>query len=158
MIEVTAVSLAAHPFLRGMPPAQLECLAETASDTVMPARYRIFEDGGYATGFWLIRSGRVALDLQVPGRGLVVIETLGMGDILGWSWLFPPYRWSLGAITLGRSEAFVFDGPVVRARLDADPEFGYEMTRRFLSVAAHRLRATRVRLSELTPPSEALPR
>lgn len=155
MIKVTAASLAAQPFLRGMPSGQLECLAETASDIVMPARYRIFEDGGYATGFWLIRSGPVALDLQVPGQGLVVIGTLGMGDILGWSWLFPPYRWALGAVTLGPSEAFEFDGPAVRARLDADPKLGYEMTRRFLAVAANRLQATRLRLLDLYAPSEA---
>lgn len=146
MNEVTVASLAAQPFLRGMLPEHLECLAETASDVVMPARYRIFEDGGYAARFWLIRSGQVALDLQVPGRGLVVIETLRMGDILGWSWLFPPYRWALGAITTGPGEAFEFDGPGVRARLDADPRFGYEITRRFLAVAANRLQATRFRL------------
>ncbi len=78
-----------------------------------------------------------------------------MGDILGWSWLFPPYRWTLGAVTLGQSEVFDFDGTAVRARLDADPRLGYEMTRRFLAVAANRLQATRLRLLQLMPPEQA---
>lgn len=149
MIKVTAASLASQPFLRGMPSELLESLAETASDVLMPAKYRIFEEGGYANRFWLIRSGQVALDFHAPGRGLVVIETLGMGDILGWSWLFPPYRWTFGAVTLVPGEAFELDGPAVRARLEADPQLGYEVTRRFLAVAANRLQATRFRLLDL---------
>lgn len=158
MIKVTAASLAAQPFLRGMSPGQLDRLAETVSDVQLPARHRIFEDGGYASRFWLIRSGQVALDLPVPGNGLVVIETLGMGDMLGWSWLFPPYRWALGAVTLGPVEVFEFDGPAVRARLDADPKLGYEMTHRFLAVAANRLQATRLRLLDLRRDVPALSR
>lgn len=149
MIKVTAASLATQPFLRGLPPHQLECLAETGSDILLPARHRIFEDGGYASRFWLIRAGQVALDLHVPGNGLMVIETRGMGDMLGWSWLFPPYRWALGAVTLGPVEVFEFDGPAVRARLAADPALGYEITHRFLAVAANRLQATRLRLLDL---------
>lgn len=146
MIEVTISALAAHPFLHGMRREHLDALAGAASDVTFPVRHRIFEDGGNAGRFWLIRSGHVALDVQVPGEGPLVIETIGMGELLGWSWMFPPYRWALGAVTLSPFEAFEFDAPTVRAYCAADPVLGYELTQRLSRVLAKRLQATRMRL------------
>lgn len=149
MIEVTTAALADQPFLSGMSREHLSRLAEAATIVVIPAGQRIFEDGGNASRFWLIRSGRAALDFLQPGEGPVVVETLGMGDVLGWSWLFPPYRWVFGAVAVTPTEAFQFDGPAVRALMDADPGLGYELTRRFIAVVANRLQATRFRLVNL---------
>jgi CRP/FNR family transcriptional regulator, cyclic AMP receptor protein len=146
MIEVTAAALAAHPFLRGMPDDRLSVLAEYACDVRFPARYRLFEDGGSATRFWLIQSGHISLDLHIPGEGPVVIETIGMGELLGWSWLFPPYRWAFGAVSATPVEAFEFDAPAVRGACAADLELGYEFSQRISRVLARRLQATRVRL------------
>ena len=146
MIEVTAATLAAHPFLRGMSHDHLSVLAGAASDVTFPARHRLFEDGGSATRFWLIQSGHVSLDLQVTGEGPVVIETIRMGELLGWSWLFPPYRWAFGAVAATTVEAFEFDAPAVREACAADPGLGYELNQRITRVLAERLRATRVRL------------
>ena len=146
MIEVTAAALSAHPFLRGMPRDQLDPLAEAACDVMFPARRRIFEEGGNANRFWLIQSGHVSLDLHVPGEGPVVIETIGMGELLGWSWLFPPYRWAFGAVAATPVEAFEFDAPAVRERCAADPGLGYEFSQRIGRVLAKRLQATRIRL------------
>jgi CRP/FNR family transcriptional regulator, cyclic AMP receptor protein len=146
MIEVNAAALAAHPFLRGMSHDQLGVLAEAARDVSFPARYRLFEDGGSASRFWLIQSGHVSLDLHVPGEGPVVIETIGMGELLGWSWLFPPYKWAFGAVTVTAVEAFEFDAPAVRALCAADPELGNEFNQRVTRVLAKRLQATRIRL------------
>jgi CRP/FNR family cyclic AMP-dependent transcriptional regulator len=146
VIEATAASLGAHTFLHGMPDDQLAVLAETASVAAIPARYRLFEEGGYAARFWLIRSGRVTLDMCVAGEGRVVIETVGRGGALGWSWLFPPYQWALGAVAAEPVEAFAFDAAAVRARCASDPALGYELTRRLLPVVADRLRVTRLRL------------
>src|SRR5579862_583594 len=98
MIQVTAAALATHPFLHGMSRDQLAVLAEAASDVMFPAGRRLFEDGGHAGHFWLIRSGHVSLDLQVPGQGRMKLESIGMGELLGWSWLFPPYQWAFGAV------------------------------------------------------------
>jgi hypothetical protein len=150
MIEVTVASLAAHPFLRGVRPDLLARLVPAASAVKLPARYRLFEEGGHANRFWLIRSGAVALGLDVPGQGLVVVQTLGRGEVLGWSWLFVPYRWAFGAVTTEPVEAFEFDAPAVRAAFDADPCLGYAMTGRFVEVAAGRLQATRFRLLQTT--------
>ena len=146
MIEVNAAALATHPFLHGMSRDQLGVLAAAARDVKFPARYRLFEVGGNATRFWLIQSGHVSLDLHVPGEGPVVIETIGMGELLGWSWLFPPYKWAFGAVAATAVEAFEFDAPTVRERCAADPELGYEFNKRITRVLANRLQATRIRL------------
>jgi CRP/FNR family cyclic AMP-dependent transcriptional regulator len=146
MIEVTAAVLATHPFLHGMSHDQLDMLAGAASDARFPAKHLLFEDGGRAARFWLLRSGYVVLDLDVPGEGRVRVETIGMGELLGWSWLFPPFKYAFGAVTVGPVEAFEFDGRTVRALCEANPELGYEVTRRLAQVIAQRLQATRVRL------------
>ena len=150
MIEVTAETLAAHPFLHGMSPDHLAGLATAASDVTFPAGQRLFEDGGNATRFWLLQSGYVVLDLHVPGQGRMKIDTIGMGELLGWSWLFPPYRWAFGAVAASPVEAFEFDGRTLRARCASDPGLGYEVTRRLAQVVAQRLQSTRVRL--IRPP------
>ena len=146
MIEVTRSALAAHPFLRGMQPGHLDALAAGASDVTFPAGYRIFEDAGYASKFWLIRSGHVALYLNVPGEGPMVIEDIGMGGLLGCSWQFPPYQWAFGAVTVSPCEAFEFDARAVRACCAADPALGYELSQRLAQALAGRLQATRMRL------------
>ena len=146
MIEVNAAALAAHPFLHGMSADHLGLLADAVHDVSFPARYRLFEDGGNATRFWLIQAGHVSLDLHVPGEGPVVIESIGMGELLGWSWLFPPYKWAFGAVSATAVEAFEFDAPTVRELCAAYPGLGYEFNQRVTRVLAKRLQATRIRL------------
>jgi CRP/FNR family cyclic AMP-dependent transcriptional regulator len=151
MIEVTAEALATHPFLQGMTPEHLAVLADTAHDVTFPARHRLFEEGGSASRFWLIQSGHVDLDLHIPGQGRMRIDTIGMGKLLGWSWLFPPYTWAFGAVAASPVEAFEFDGRAVRARCETDPVLGYELTRRLAQVVAKRLQSTRIRLITSSP-------
>ena len=146
MIEVTATALAAHPFLHGMSRDHLAKLAEVGSDIAFPAGHRLFEDGGTASRFWLIQSGRVTLDLHVPGQGRTRIDTIGMGELVGWSWMYPPFRWAFGAVAAGPVEAFEFDARAVRARCGADPAFGYELTSRLAQVLAKRLQSARFRV------------
>jgi CRP-like cAMP-binding protein len=110
---------------------------------------RLFDEGGRAGCCWLIRHGRVALDTAVPGRGLVVVETLGPGDLLGWSWLIPPYRWHFGARAVGAVEATAFDADQLRVLTDQDPRLGYALTRELLTVVLDRLQSTRARLLDL---------
>jgi hypothetical protein len=84
--------------------------------------------------------------MNMPGEGRVIIDTVGMGELLGCSWLFPPYRWEFGAVCAGPLRAFEFDAVVIRARCASDPLFGYELTGRLLRVLARRLQSTRTRL------------
>ena len=97
----------------------------------------------------------MTLDAIVPGDGRVIIETLGRGDVIGLSWMLPPYQWRFGAVATQPTQAFVFDARAVRAACDADPLLGYELSRRFSAVVVHRLQATRARLIEACarPPS-----
>ena len=152
--------LGALPFLRGMPSAQLIELAELCEHVSIPSRQRLFDEGSRADRFWMIDAGQVTLDASVPGEGRVIIETLGRGDVIGLSWMLPPYQWCFSAVATQPAQAFVFDAPAVRAACDADPILGYELSRRFSAVVVHRLQATRLRLIEACarPPSSDLVR
>ena len=146
MSEVTASGLVTQRFLRGMPARQLEALAETASEVMFPARHRIFADGDYADKFWLIQSGYVTLDVLVPGEGLAVIGRVGIGGLVGWSWLLPPYQWAFGAVCVTEVKAFEFNARALRDRCAADPALSDELTRRLFRVVASRLQDTRTRV------------
>jgi CRP/FNR family transcriptional regulator, cyclic AMP receptor protein len=146
MNQPTPSMLSACPFLHGMRKEHLAVLAAAAQDVTVPAGHRLFEDGGNANRFWLIESGRVALDVEVPGEGRAVIDSLGIGALVGWSWLFPPYQWAFGAAAVSDVRAFEFDAGTVRARCAEDPELGYDLTRRVALVLAKRLQATRIKL------------
>jgi CRP/FNR family transcriptional regulator, cyclic AMP receptor protein len=141
--------LAAHPFLNGLDDADVARLAGAARRITRPAGHRFFEEGGTADRFWLISSGQVALDLHLPGRGTVTMETFGPGEVVGWSWLCSPYRWTFGAVATQPTGAFELDGARVLEIFDADPAFGLALTRRFVGVLAARLHGTRIRLLDL---------
>ncbi|MEV0371263.1 cyclic nucleotide-binding domain-containing protein [Streptomyces sp. NPDC050636] len=129
--------------------ARLDGIAHEVS---LPRGARIFEEGGRADRFWVIRSGRVTLDQRVPGRRAAVVETLGRDDLLGWSWLFPPHLWHLGAETESPVEALEFDAAVVRSLCASDPVLGREIYRYVAETVADRLHRTRTRLLDLYGP------
>jgi CRP-like cAMP-binding protein len=145
-MEVTASALARQRFLNGMQAAQLAALAAAAAEVMFPARHRIFADGDYGDKFWLIQSGYVTLDVQVPGAGQEIVGTVGIGGLLGWSWLLPSYQWEFGAVCKTEVKAFEFDAAAVRNLCAADPGLEYELTRRLFRVLAGRLESTRARL------------
>ena len=150
--------LADHPFLAGMSPDQVDRLSHRARRTAVAAGTRLFSEGGDAGRFWLIRDGEVALDTRIPGRGTVVIDTVGPDAVLGWSWLCPPYRWHFGATALAPTVAVELDSEGVAQLCAEDPAIGYELHRRFVEVVVDRLQATRIRLLDLYAdrPREAL--
>jgi CRP-like cAMP-binding protein len=146
MLEVTASGLVTHRFLREMPARHLDALAATASEVMFPARHRIFADGDYADKFWLVQSGFVALDVLVPGEGPAVIGRVGIGGLVGWSWLLPPYQWAFGAVCVTEVRAFQFDAQEVRDLCAADPSLRDELTRRLFEVVTGHLQDARTRL------------
>ena len=149
MTSTLAARISAHPFFAALTDAQLAALAEDAITETFTAGQRLFDEGGIADMFWLIEHGSIALDMRVPGRGDQIVETLGPGTVLGWSWLHPPYRWHFGAVARLATTAIAFDAASVRRRCDADPAFGYAMLRSFTPVITERLQATRLRLLDL---------
>ena len=138
--------IGAEPFLRGLAPGDLERLALMSRHISVPAQHRLFDEDMPAHKFWIIDAGQVALDALVPGDGRVIIEKLGRGDVVGLSWLQPPYQFRFGAVTTQPMQAFEFDAVQVLAACREDAEFGRAVFERFLAVAAHRLQATRIRL------------
>jgi CRP-like cAMP-binding protein len=157
MLEVTARELAAQRFLRGMRPGQLDALAEAAAEVVFPAGHRIFDEAESANHFWLIESGYVVLDVQVPGEGLAIMGKVGIGELLGWSWLFPPHQWTLGAVCATEVKAFEFNALTIRERCAADPALKDELIQRLFQVLTGRLLDTKTRFitrshSELSSP------
>jgi CRP-like cAMP-binding protein len=136
-----------------LPLVQRARLRAVGFDVSFPAGARLFDEGGEADRFWLLRRGEVALDICVPGgQPEAVMETLGAGQLLGWSWICPPYRWHLGARAVTAVQAMEFPATDVLALCAADPELGYALMRRFTGVVAERLQATRIRLLDLYAP------
>ena len=142
MMQVTGKTLERQRFLHGLQAGQLDALAATASEVMFPAGFRVFADGGYADRFWLIESGYVDLDVQVPGEGPAVIATVGIGGLLGWSWLASSHKWAFGAVCVTEVKAYEFDAAAVRACCAADPVLGNELTRRMFDVVAGRVQDT----------------
>src|SRR4029453_15972243 len=99
--------------------------------------------------FYVLRHGSVALEMFVPARGTAVIETIEAGEVLGWSWLFEPYRWHFDARALSLVRATAFDGACMRGKCDADPALGYDLMGRFAQVLIGRLQSTRLRLLDV---------
>lgn len=149
MTKTLTQLLAEHEFLGDLDPAFLDLLAEHARAVRVPAGGRIFTEGDPADTCWLVVEGRAALELGATGRGVAVLATVGPGQLLGWSWLFPPFRWHFDARAVTEVLAVVLDGPAVRDRCEADPRFGYELMKRFTELSIHRLQATRLQLLDV---------
>lgn len=141
--------LAEHAFFKGLDEAYVELLAGCATNVRLDAGGFAFREGEPADYFYLIREGKVALEIAAPGRGPIVIQTLGRDEIAGWGWLFEPYRWNADARVLEQVRALRFDGACLRGKCDSDPRLGYEMMKRFASVIHQRLDATRYQLLDV---------
>jgi CRP/FNR family transcriptional regulator, cyclic AMP receptor protein len=147
--EVTATALAGHAFAAGLSSQHIDRLAGLATAIEVPAGQRIFSEGQPAARLWLITSGRVALDLEMPGRGPLLVETLGPGDELGLSWLGPIPQWQFGAVAQLPTTALELQSAAVQALCDSDHELGYQLTSRLLRTAVSRLQAARIRILDL---------
>ena len=137
------------PIFEGLSPGALELLSGCASNTRFHDGEVLFREGDDAEVFYVIRHGRVALETFVPARGAVTIETIDPGEAVGWSWLFPPYRWHFDARALGLVRATVFDAACLRGKCESDPAFGYDLMSRFAQVLIERLQWTRLRLLDV---------
>ncbi len=140
--------IADHPFLRDLKPRHLQLLAENALVMQFEIGQLIFREGDPANRFYLIIEGRVALESHRREKHAVRIQTIGAGDALGWSWLFPPYYWHFDARVLDPTKAVFFYGTRLREECETDHDFGYELMKRTAETVIKRLQATRRRLLE----------
>ncbi len=138
-----------HPFFAGMAPEYLDLAVGCASNVhFQPGEY-LFREGLEADRFFIVRSGRVSLELHVPGRDPVILETIQTGEVIGWSWLFPPYLWQFDARAEERVRATAFDGKCLRGKCEANHDLGYEMAMRSAQILMQRLQATRLQLLDV---------
>jgi CRP-like cAMP-binding protein len=129
--------------------AQRAAVASTAQQVSIDAGQPIFEEEQAAVGCWLIHTGQVELSTHVPGRGSVVVQTLGPGDLLGLSWLVPPYRWHFTATAAGPTTATKLDTDHLRRVAADDPSLGYPLVLALFEELLSRLQSTRARLLQL---------
>ena len=141
--------LAEHPFFSGWEPRYLQLAVRCASNVRFNAGQFVFQEGEEANTFYLIREGRVALEVGFPGRGSVTIQTLDGGEMLGWSWLIPPYHWRFDARAVKPTRAIALDGKCLRGKCEEDHELGYELVKQVVSSLGQRLDATRLRLLDI---------
>jgi len=137
------------PTFAGLEPERLELIAGCGLNRTFEAGEYLAHEGDPADAFFVLRHGRVALEIPAPGAGSLMIETLGEGAVVGWSWLFPPYRWSFDARALEPVRAIAFDGACLRGKCDEESSLGYELMRRFAAVMLDRLQATRLQLLDV---------
>jgi CRP/FNR family transcriptional regulator, cyclic AMP receptor protein len=141
--------IAASPVFVGLHREQLEVIAGCAFNEHFEAGTQLFAEGREANRFYLIREGAISLEVQAPGRGRLVIETVHAGDVVGWSWLFEPYRWHLDGYAAEALRVVSFDGACLLGKCEADHELGYALMRRFAAALIDRLQATRVQLLDV---------
>jgi CRP/FNR family transcriptional regulator, cyclic AMP receptor protein len=141
--------IAGHEFFAGLKPEFTNLLVGCASNARFRAGDYIFREGGDANEFYLLRKGKVSLEIFAPQREAIMIETLRDGEILGWSWLIPPYQWKFHARALEDTLAIVLDGRCLRAKCEQNHDFGYELLNRFLGIVTQRLESTRFQLLDV---------
>ena len=140
----------AHPFLRELNAGFFSSLAACAMPTEFKAGELIFREGEMANRFYLVLEGRVQLEAEATDRPGVLVDYIGEGEVLGWSWLFPPYVWHFTARAVEPVRAIFFYGTWLRERCDADPALGYELMKRTTAVVIRRLQAARQQLVSAT--------
>lgn len=143
------VILAEHPFFKGLRPSHIQQITGCASNVKFGAGEYIFREGEEANHFYVLREGRVAIEIPASKHRSITIETLDPGDVLGWSWLVSPYRWHFDARVVDPTRAIALDAKCLRAKCEQDHALGYQLVSRTLHVVEQRLKAARMQLLDL---------
>src|SRR5690348_9662142 len=141
--------LGQHPFFEGLDPEYLKLLVGCASNVRFEAGAYLFRQGEEANQFYLLRQGRVALQIFEPHCPAITIETLEKDDVLGWSWLVAPYFWRCDGRAVELTRALALDGKCLRNKCEQNHDLGYELLKRFSQILEHRLQSTRVQLLDV---------
>lgn len=141
--------LAQHPFLKDLEQKYLQLMAGCASNVRFDAGTFIYREREDANHFYILRAGKVALEIHDGACETITIETLGTGDVLGWAWLVPPYRWHADAHVLEKTRAIALDGKCLRDKCRDDHHLGYELMIRIVPLISHQLQATQLQLMDV---------
>jgi len=148
MEDLTKI-LRTHPFLSDLDDIYVKQIAGCASNVSFRENDYIFREGEQATKFYLIRTGKAALEINGREKGRIRVLTIGAGQILGWSWIVRPYKWHFDAQVTENVRAIALDGECLRKKFDNDPRLGYEMLKRFSQILEQRLNVTRIQLIDM---------
>ena len=141
--------IAEHPFFKGLAPGFCEFITGCAKNVRFEQGAYLFRSGDDADAFYLLRHGRVALEMVAPGGSPVTFETVMAGEIVGVSWLVPPYRWAYDAKALELTRAIAMNARCLRQKCEDDHDLGYDLMKRFVPVAVQRLQATRLQMLDV---------
>jgi CRP/FNR family transcriptional regulator, cyclic AMP receptor protein len=153
MTRQIAELVSSHPLFADLPSDSVADVAGCAQNVAFQRGSLLVAEGESADMLFLLRRGRVAIEVHAPGRGAIVMETVGPGAIVGWSWLIPPYRWRFDARAIEEVGAIALDAACLRSKANADPALGYALLQRIVVVLVERLQSTRMRLLDLYGPS-----
>ena len=141
--------LAKHPFFLDLPPDYLRLVTGCAANVRFAKGAVIAREGERQDQFFLIREGKAAVSTNIPGKGSITVQTLTTDDVLGWSWIFPPYLWAFDVVAVDELLTISLDGKCLRGKCDADPKLGYEMMKRVARIMTERLKATRLQMMDV---------
>jgi CRP-like cAMP-binding protein len=141
--------IAEHPFFMGLDEGFTNLMVSCASNVRFKADTYILKEGDPANTFYLIRQGSVAVEVLAPQRKPIIISTLSVGEILGWSWLLPPFQWKFHARAVDDVRAIALDGKCLRTKCEENHDLGYEVLKRFARIMEQRLEATRLQLLDV---------
>ena len=148
--------LSAHEFFKGLEQDFIQFLAENARELTIKEGNVLFQQGKTADRFYLVRAGQVSVQVPALVGPTLELQLLGEDQILGWSWLIPPYRWHFAARSIEDSDVLEFDGSAILRHCEEDPRFGYELLKRFAALMSARLDAARVKMmDQFAPPGFA---
>jgi len=145
-IKTLEPELSAHPFFSGLESRYLGLLVGCAKNARYDSGKYLFHRDEEAADFFLVRGGKVNLEIFVPGQGPLILQTLGEGDIIGWSWLIPPFRWRFDARAMELVRVVTLDGKCLREKCEKDHDLGYELLKRFSEIIVDRLEMTRLQI------------
>ncbi|SER70569.1 cyclic nucleotide-binding domain-containing protein [Lentzea albida] len=148
-MTIPMTELDALPLLARLSHTQRAAIAGVSRIETYDQGVRLFDEGGLADQCWVVLSGCVTIDTAVPQNGRMVLQSVGAGELVGWSWLVPPYRWHFGATVVTPTRAAVVDTAELRRLADDDPALGYQLSLILLDALLNRLQATRIRLLDL---------
>ena len=152
MVESLEAIIADHSFFSDLEQRYVQSLTGCAANVRFDAGTYLFREGEPADHFYLIRQGKAAIEISAPPRKPIIVQTLSGGDVLGWSWLVPPYQWRFHARAVEPVRAIALDGKCLRARCEENHDLGYELLKRFAQVMTQRLEATRFQLLDVYAP------
>jgi CRP/FNR family transcriptional regulator, cyclic AMP receptor protein len=141
--------IAEHPFFEGLDNEFTKLMVSCASNVRFKAGTYILKEGDPANTFYLIREGKVAVEVFAPQRKPIIVATLSVGELLGWSWLLPPFQWRFHARAIDGVRAIALDGKCLRTKCEENHDLGYEVLKRFAQIMEQRLEATRLQLLDV---------